>query len=211
MTPSEYLQSQHAAYRNLGQDEDEDSLWMAAHAHPRTADYHRYRAFFESLAYASGIGARYAAFQSPRNYVEYYAPRLSVSWAPSDIPGIEGEISPLRDKLRWLAYLQTAAALGWPAGCTPALYAGTWIIHTDSKDALDDIRTTRGAQVEILESGLWQITCPDPSESSMERLHRLIKRHFGRAALPPPATLGSRPQPGDTVSLTRPQHTPPPG
>lgn len=185
----EYLDGQHAAFRFLEQEADSDSIWMSIHGHPKTQEYRRYRAIFDALSYASGIGARFLAFYNRRNSVEYFAPRLQVALAPVNIPGVSGELGPNQDRLMWTQYLRTVAQLGWPTGCDPALYTGKWMVKTDINDFYDDIRKTKNAQAELIEPGYWQVVCANPSEGGTERMYWFVREFFKDAPLPPPARL----------------------
>lgn len=197
----EYLQGLHAAFRFLEQDEDTDSAWMCAHHHPYATEYRVYRTTFESLEYASGIGTRYLAFFDRRNWVDLVAPRLRVTWAPTNIAGLSGEFSPSSDPQRWKLYLHTLVQHGWPEACEPSLYSGSWRFKTDVKDFYDDLRKTVGAQAEVLEPGFWQVECYNPSEASVARLFHVVRGFFSAAPLPPPKSIWSHDEDPITVPL----------
>jgi len=185
----DYLQGQNAAFQFLEQMEDADSVWMKWHGHPCSEQYNRYRAVFDQLRYACGIGARYFAFQDRRNFVEYHSPKLEVTWAPTGLPGVGEELSPSTDRQGWAHYLRTASVLDWPPGVGPRVFSGKLVIRTDTKSLYDEIRRTDEAQAELLEPGFWKVECIDPVASTMERIHHITRQKFASAPLPAPFRL----------------------
>lgn len=188
MNAIDFLNGEHAIYRFLGQEEDSDSVWMSHHGHPFAYAYRRHRSFFNALSFAGGTGTRYVAFHGVRNFMKFQSPRLMLSRTPSGLEGFDGEPGPRLDSHRWIQYLQAAAHHGWPWTCQPELYSGRWIVRTEIEEVLDDFRGTVGATVVLIEPGYWQIVCDNPMEPSMERLHRVSRKYFGLASLPPPSS-----------------------
>lgn len=118
--------------------EDPYNATMARAGHPLARPYRRLRAFYDSLRYASNSGARMFSYASEHEHAAYWAPRLLLGAGPMAAPferfGKVGPGHPSR-----ACFVDSAAAVGFPATAAPGLWPGTWFVRT----SLDALRAAR--------------------------------------------------------------------
>jgi hypothetical protein len=110
-------------------------------ARPRHAPCYRpLRRFFDRLASACGANARRVAYLGDHEHADYTGPALDLARYPTGFVQF-GQVAPGGSD--WRAYVEQAAASGWPDGCNPRLDGGAWPVHTqrvEPREALAALR-----------------------------------------------------------------------
>lgn len=192
------LKEHHDRYAHFGQTERADFALMAQLGHPFAKDYRKFRAFFDSLRYASNHRDRYFSFAHLEEHSSFHAPALDLSWTPLEPLRHFGHIYPARED--WEAYIREASRVNWK-GAEPGLDTGHWHVTTRSQDLLSALRalantTTRcrsaesGATIAQVQCKTWK------AHRQVERLLREPHRHFVLSKRKPEDTaLDAQPTP----------------
>jgi hypothetical protein len=139
--PSLDLQHAHRQYADRCQHERTDVALMAALGHPHAPCYRRLRRFFDRLAFACGANTRRVAYIGDHEHADYMGPALDLARYPTGFAQF-GQVAP--GGADWRAYIEQAAASGWPDGCEPRLDGGAWHVYTqrvELREALAALRS----------------------------------------------------------------------
>jgi len=126
------LNKPHLQYCSDNQTIRSDDALMVKLGHPCSQAFTELRAFFDTLSYACNSSARLYSFKNQFEQAQFWAPGLDLSWYPQGDLRRFGHVYPAHEQ--WEAYLEAAAAAGWPAELDPSLGNATWTIRTQNVD-----------------------------------------------------------------------------